>query len=629
MADVMSTAVSGLLAFQRALDTTSQNIANAATPGYSRQRVELATRPAQPYGSGWIGSGVQIATVARVYDSFLATQVRSSASSLARYDTIATAAGRLDNVLGDSSHGVAAAFQNFVNAFHDVASDPSSATSRQALLSQAEVFVSQMASYDNRMRSFAADVNEQLRAGTAAVSALASSLAQLNGQITEAYGRTGQPPNDLLDQRDRLIDELSRHVDVSVVGQEDGSANIFIGTGQPLVVGRIATSLGVAPDPFDPTRLTVAVRSNGATIDLASQVSGGSLGGLLEFRAQVLDPARDALGKVAAGIAEVINGQHMQGMTLTGAMGAEFFAIGTPTVLASTANTGESSLTAQIGAAGDLTGSDYILEYTGSWELRNATSGAPLAMSGSGTAADPFVADGLSLVVAGGAPAPGDRFRIEPTRDLIDGLALRISDPAAIAAASPVRSTAAASNLGSGAIAAPVVTDAAQPALRTTVTIEFTGASAYTVNGSGPFAYVPGADIEMNGWRAQLTGAPAAGDRFTVSDNTGGVGDNANLMAMIGALESPSLGGGTTSIGDAATQLVARIGMQTAQAQANRDAFDVVHQQDVAAQQAVSGVNLDEEAANLIMLQQAYQAAAQLIAVAQSMFDSLLDATRR
>lgn len=628
MADVMSSAVSGLLAFQRALDTTSQNIANAATPGYSRQRVELSTRPAQPFGSGWIGSGVQISTVARVYDSFLATQVRSSASSLARYDTIATAAGRLDNVLGDSSHGVATAFQDFLNAFHDVASDPSSATSRQALLSQAEVFVGQLASYDSRMRSFAADINAQLQTGTAAVSALAASLAQLNGQITEAFGRTGQPPNDLLDQRDRLVDELSRHVDVSVVSQEDGSANIFIGTGQPLVVGRTATTLAVAADPFDPTRLNVAVRSNGATIDISSQVGGGSLGGLLEFRAQILDPARDALGKVAAGIVEVVNGQHAQGMTLTGTMGADFFAIGAPTVLAATGNAGSSSLSAQISGAAGLTGSDYILEYTGSWELRSATSGALITMSGSGTAADPFTADGLRLVVSG-APAPGDKFRIEPTRDVIDGLALRIDDPAAIAAASPVRSTAAATNLGSGVLAAPVVTDAGAAALRSTVTIEFVSDSTYTVNGSGPFAYVPGADIEMNGWRAPLTGAPAAGDRFTVSDNTGGIGDNANLMAIIQALESPSLGNGTTSIGDAATQLVSRIGMQTAQAQANRDAFDVVHQQDVAAQQSVSGVNLDEEAANLIMLQQAYQAAAQLIAVAQSMFDSLLDATRR
>lgn len=629
MADVMSTAVSGLLAFQRGLDTTSQNIANAATPGYSRQRVELATRPAQPYGSGWIGSGVQVSTVARVYDSFLAAQVRSSASSLARYDTIATAAGRLDNVLGDSSHGVTAAVRNFINAFHDVASDPSSATARQALLSQAEVFIGQMSGYDSRLRGFAADINQQLQDGAAAVSALASNLAQLNGQITEAWGRTGQPPNDLLDQRDRLIDELSQHVDVSVVTQEDGAANVFIGTGQPLVVGRTATTLGVAADPFDPARLTIAVRSQGVPIDLSSQVSGGSLGGLLEFRAQVLDPARDALGRIAAGIVEAINGQHAQGMTLTGAMGGEFLAIGTPTVLASTGNTGGASLTAQVSAAAALTGGDYILEFTGSWELRHAASGAPVAMTGSGTAADPFVADGLSVVVAGGAPAPGDRFRIEPTRDLVDGLALRIGDPAAIAAASPVRAAAAAGNAGSGVLAAPVVLDATHPALRSTVTIEFTSASQYTLNGSGPFAYVPGADIVMNGWRAQLDGTPAAGDRFTVSDNTGGIGDNANLMAIIGALESPALGGGTTSVGDAATQLVARIGTQTAQAQANRAAFEVVHQQDVAAQQAVSGVNLDEEAANLIMLQQAYQAAAQLIAVAQSMFDSLLDATRR
>jgi len=625
----MSTAVSGLLAFQRGLDTTSQNIANAATPGYSRQRVELATRPAQPYGSGWIGSGVQISTVARVYDSFLAAQVRSSASSLARYDTIATAAGRLDNVLGDSSHGAAAAVRNFINAFHDVASDPSSATARQALLSQAEVFVGQMSGYDSRMRSFAADINQQLQDGAAAVSALAANLAQLNGQITEAHGRTGQPPNDLLDQRDRLIDELSKQVDVSVVTQDDGAANVFIGTGQPLVVGRTATTLGVAADAFDPARLTVAVRSQGASIDLSSQVSGGSLGGLLEFRAQVLDPARDALGRIAAGIVEAINGQHARGITLTGAPGGEFLALGTPTVLASAGNTGGASLSAQISAASALAGGDYILEFSGSWELRHAASGAPVAMTGSGTAADPFVADGLSLVVAGGAPAPGDRFRIEPTRDLIDGLALRIGDPAAIAAAAPVRAAAAAGNAGSGVLGAPVVSDASHPALRSAVTIEFTSAATYTVNGSGSFAYVPGADIELNGWRAQLTGEPAAGDRFTVSDNTGGIGDNANLMAMIGALESPSLGGGTTSIGDAATQLVSKIGMQTAQAQANRDAFDVVHRQDVAAQQSVSGVNLDEEAANLIMLQQAYQAAAQLIAVAQSMFDSLLDATRR
>lgn len=627
MADVMSTAVSGLLAFQRGLDTTSQNIANAATPGYSRQRVELATRPAQAYGSGWIGAGVQVTTVARIYDSFLAAQVRSSASSLARYETIATEAGRLDNVLGDASSGLAASFQELVNAFQEVASDPASMTARQVLLSKAGIFADQLAGYDSRMRGFAAEVNTRLTDGAASVSSLAESLAKLNTQIVDGYGRTGQPPNDLLDQRDRLIDELSSYVDVSVVTQDDGSANVYVGTGQPLVVGSTATALTVARDTFDPTQLNVAIRSNGATIDISPQVTGGSLGGLLEYRDRILAPARDALGKVAAGIVDIVNGQHTRGLTLTGAMGAEFFAIGDPTVLAASGNAGSATVTAAITDAGTLTGDDYFLEFSGSWQLRSATSGAPVAMSGSGTVADPFIADGLSFTIAN-APAIGDRYRIEPTRDLIGGFALTIGDPASIAAAVPVRAAAGSANSGTGTISRPAVANASDPSLRSLVTIEFTSPTAYTVNGAGPYAYSPGADIAVNGWSVRIDGAPAAGDRFTVSDNTGGRGDNGNLLAMIGALEAPSLGGGTTSIAEAATRLTARIGTETSQAQANRDAFTVVHDQDVAARQAVSGVNLDEEAANLIMLQQAYQAAAQLIAVAQSMFDSLLDAAR-
>lgn len=627
MANVMSTGVSGLLAFQRALDTTSQNIANVATPGYSRQRVELATRPAQAYGNGWVGSGVQVTTIARVYDSFLATQVRSSASSLSHYDTIATEAERLDNVLGDSKTGLATSYQNLINAFQDVANDPSSVTSRQVLLSQAKIFSDQLAGYDDRMRTFDSEINARLQTETSAVSTLAESLAKLNGQISEAYGRTGQPPNDLLDQRDLVIDEISKYVDVTVVGQENGSSNVFIGTGQPLVVGNVATKLSVTPDQYDPTRLTVAVSSqNGTKIDVASQMSGGSLGGLLEYRSQILDPARDALGKVAAGIVSIVNEQHSQGITLSGAMGGQFFSMGSPTVLAAT-NNSSTTASATITSATALTGNDYILEYTGSWQLRNATTGATVPMAGTGTALDPFTADGLSITV-GSSPAVGDKFRIEPTRDLIDGLKLDITDPTAVAAASPVRTAASTGNTGSGTISPPRVLDASNGDLRDPVTIAFTSATTFTANGNS-YTYTPGQNIDVNGWRVQINGAPAAGDQFTVADNSTGTGDNSNLLAMISALESPSLNGGTTSVADASTQLVAKIGTQTSQAQANRDAFEVVHDQDVSAQQSVSGVNLDEEAANLIMLQQAYQAAAQLISVAQQMFDSLLDATRR
>jgi flagellar hook-associated protein 1 FlgK len=628
MADVMSTAVSGLLAFRRGLDTTSHNIANATTAGYSRQRLELATRPAQAYGSGWIGAGVDVASVARVYDSFLATQARSSASSLARYDTIATEAERLDNVLGDSKTGLSAAFQKLVNAFQEVANDPSSTTSRQALLSQADIFTKQLTGYDGRMRTFATEINNRLQSGAAEVSSLAGSLAKLNTQIVDAYGRSGQPPNDLLDQRDRLIDELSALMDVSVVTESNGAANVYIGTGQPLVVGSTATALTVAPDPYDPTRLNIAIQPNGTPIDISPQVTGGSLGGLLEYRSQVLDPAREALGKVAAGVVAVVNGQHTQGLTLTGALGAPFFTLGSPTALAAAGNGGNASVAVSIADAGSLTGRDYILEFAGAWQLRDALSGATVALSGTGTPVDPFTADGLSIVV-GNTPAAGDRFRIEPTRDLVSGLGVAIRDPAAVAAASPVRTTAASANTGTGTISRPAVTNAGDAALRSSVTIEFTSATTYSVNGAGSFTYTPGAAIAMNGWSVSIDGAPAVGDQFTVADNAGGSGDNSNLLAMLGALESPALGGGTLSIAAAATQLTAGIGTQTAQAQANRDAFTVVHDQDLAAQQSVSGVNLDEEAANLIMLQQAFQAAAQLISVAQSMFDSLLAATRK
>lgn len=628
MADLMRTAVSGLLAFQRALDTTSHNIANVATEGYSRQRVDLGTRPAQAYGNGSIGSGVQVTTVQRVYDAFLATQMRGSASDLSRYDTLATEAERLDNVLGSSTTGLATALQNFINAFQDVANEPSSITARQVLLSQAEVFAGQLRGYDDRLRTFASEINSRLGAETAQITTISQGIAQLNGQIKDAFGRTGQPPNDLLDQRDKLVLELAQFVDVKVVSQEDGTANVFIGSGQPLVVGQTASKLTTSVDLYDPTRLNVAMQTAAGTVDVSAQISGGSLGGLMEYRATLLDPARDSLGQIAAGLTSAVNAQHANGIDLNGDQGGDFFTLGSPTVLGARANTGTGTVAATLTDANALTGRDYVLEYSGTWQLRDASTGTAVPMTGAGTAGDPFRAAGLAFVV-GGTPANGDKYRIEPTRDLIGGLEVAIEDAAEVAAASPVSTAAGAGNTGAGRISKPMVLDAGNADLRTTSTIEFLSATTYSINGAGSFTYTPGADIDINGARIQISGSPAVGDTFTIADNATGVGDNSNLLAMIRTLESASLNGGTTSLAEAAGQLVSRIGSQTSAAQSNRDAFEIVHEQDVAAQQSVSGVNLDEEAANLIMMQQAYQAAAQMIAVAQQMFDTLLNATRR
>lgn len=629
MTDLLSTAVSGLRAFQRALDVTSQNIANAATDGYSRQRVELATRQAQAYGNGYVGTGVNVVSVRRVYDDFLVAQLRGSGSAYARLDSFASSAERVDNLLGDSGTGLSATLQNLAQAFHGVANSPASTPARQSLLSQANVFVQRMQGYDSRLRALDAETDARVATETVAINTLGEGISRLNAEIDEAYGRMGQPPNDLLDQRDKLIDELSTHIDVSAVAQGNGVVNVFVGTGQPLVVGSVASRLVTAADPFDASRRGVALSTPSGPADITSQLTGGTLGGLLDFRREMLDPVRDELGRIAVAATDLLNSEHGKGIDLRGALGAELFGTGDVLTLPARANTGSAGVTVTRTDATALTGGNYILDYTaGGWALRDAASGVSKALTGSGTALDPYRAEGLSIVVSGAA-AVGDRFQLQPTRGAIDGLRLLIGDPAKIAAATPVATGAALANRGAATIGAATVLDASNAQLRSPVTIEFLSPASYSINGAGSYAYTSGGDIDANGWRVQISGTPVAGDRFEVTDNSAGTGDNGNMRSLLASLDGPRLNSGTTSVNGAIGSLIARVGIETQQAQVNRDAQDVIHTQDKAAVDSVSGVNLDEEAANMLRMQQAYMAAAQLISTASTVFESLLAATRR
>jgi flagellar hook-associated protein 1 FlgK len=278
---------------------------------------------------------------------------------------------------------------------------------------------------------------------------------------------------------------------------------------------------------------------------------------------------------------------------------------------------------------GALTEADYQLQFSaGTWTARRLDTGATVTLTGTGTVGDPLRADGLAIVVSG-TPLAGDRFVVRPTRSAAAGMDVLISDPGRLAAAAPIRTATNAANTGNGLISAGSVTDATNPALRNTVTIQFLSATTYSVNGAGTFAYTSGAPININGWSAQISGAPAVGDTFTISDNSSGAGDNRNALALVDALRRPVLDGGTTSIDAASSSLVGSIGVATRQVQASRDAQAIVQQEAVDSRDSISGVNLDEEAANLLRYQQAYQAAAQLIRVASTMFDSLLAATNR
>jgi len=628
VADILSTGISGLRAFQRALDVTSHNIANVSTPGYSRQRVELQTREAERYGSGFLGTGVQVSTVARSYDDLLATQMRGATSSSSRLDVYASKAQVLNNLFADSSTGLSASLQRFTNAVQGVSNDPTSTAARQVLISEAQGLTQRLNTYDSRLQDVNAEINARLGGEASTVTSIASSIAQLNGQIVSAQ-TSGQAPNDLLDARDQQLATLSEHLNVQVVKQDDGAWNVFVGNGQSLVLGNQSAKLVAQRDSQDPSRLVIAYQAGSTTSDMSSTLSGGSLGGLLDFRREMLEPARNQLGQIAIAVATAANAQHREGMDLQGNMGGDLFALGDVGVLPRNGNAGGATVAVTRTSTGALTASDYILEYSGAaWSARRADTGAAVPLGGTGTALDPFTADGLAFVV-GGAPVAGDSFKIMPTAGAIHGMSVLITEPAKIAAAAPIRSSASLANSGSGTISAGEVLDATNPALRNGVSISFIDATHYSVNGAGSFAYTPGGNIDVNGWRAAISGAPAAGDTFTMASNAGGVGDNRNMLAMMQSLSQGILSGGTESINGAVSRFVGGIGVSTNQAQVGAEAQQVILQDTQSAVDTVSGVNLDEEAANMLRYQQAYQAAAQVIRITQDMFDTLLRATQR
>src|SRR5579863_4772533 len=280
MSDLLSTSVSGLLAFQQALDVTSNNIANAATPGYSVEQANLAENPPTQTGSGFVGTGVNVQSITRTYDELLAGQVRSSQSSYSSFNTFGTQAAQIDNLLSNSSTGLTASLQSFVNAWQTVANSPPSTAQRQVLLSQAQSLTQQLQNYNSQLSTYGANVETQIGSDVSQINTLASGIAKLNGQIAAALG-SGQTPNALMDQRDSMIDQLSQYVTVNTATQSDGSMNVYIGTGQALVTGSGAQTLAASQNPYNATEHDIGIVSGGNTADVTAEITGGSLGGLL------------------------------------------------------------------------------------------------------------------------------------------------------------------------------------------------------------------------------------------------------------------------------------------------------------------------------------------------------------
>jgi len=630
MADLLSTSVSGLLAFQQALDVTSNNIANASTPGYSVETANLTELPGQATAGGYVGSGVTVDGITRSYSELLAQQVRGSQASYSSLNTLATQATQVDNLLSASSTGITSGLQSFVNALQTVSGSPSSSAARQALLSQAQALAQQLTGYDAQISQYGSTLEQQISGDVTQVNTLASGIASLNTQIANDLAGTGQAPNQLMDQRDNLIDQLSQYVSVNTASEPNGMLDVYVGTGQAVVTGGTAQQLSTLPNQYNASELDIGITSGGGTADVTSEITGGELGGLIASRTQVLDPAQNALGQISVALATIVNQQQAAGMDQTGAAGQPMFTVGGVQTLASSANTGNATLTVTRTSLSALTSDDYTLRYSGAaWQLQDATTGQAVALSGAGTSASPFQAAGISIIV-NGAPAAGDSFLVQPTAAATAGLAVAFTDPSQIAAASLAQTGVGAANTGTGTISAATVDPANW--VPDTYTLTFTAANQYQVTSSAGTVvatgtYSAGAPISFEGAQVSVNGAPASGDSFTVRASTAAdAGDNSNANALISALGAGSLGGGTTSLSGAANNLIARIGIITQQAQSNAAAQQSVNQDATTARSNISGVNLDDQAAKMLQYQQAYQAMAQVIQTSGQMFTSLITA---
>ncbi len=627
---IFNIGISGLQAAQAGLVTTGHNIANANTPGYTRQEVDFTNATPQATGSGFYGSGVSIVTVRRLYSQFLNTEVLSAGTQSSALDAYYSQIQQLDNIVADPTAGLSPALQDFFTAVQGLATTPNVASSRQALLSSAESLKSRFDVIDQRLHDLRDGVNDDIGATATEISNYATQIADLNQRIIVARGASGgQPPNDLMDQRDQLVALLNKDIRATVVTQDDGAYNVFIGSGQPLVAGVLSYSLGTLTDPLDSSKITIGYKTPTGMVQLPeATLTGGKLGGLLSFRSQTLDPAQNALGRVAIALTETFNAQHKLGQDLNGQLGGDFFSLGTSRVSGSLKNTGNAIISGTFDPANvaGLTTSDYQFSFDGTnYNLLRLKDGNVRTF-----ATLPQSVDGFTLTLASGAAAAGDSFLIRPTADGAQAFDVLISDPSKVAAAAPIRTAQAAANTGTGKVSAGSV-NAAGANLQQPVTITFTSPTTFNVTGTGTgtgnptgVAYTAGQDITFNGWKIQVTGAPATGDAFTVGPNTGGTGDNRNALLLAGLQTDKTLDGGTTSYQSAYAAFVSDVGTQTRQLQVTSQAQATVLTQATTAQQAQSGVNLDEEAANLIRFQQAYQASGKVLKIASTLFDTLL-----
>lgn len=660
MSNLLSIGVSGLSASQTALNTVGQNITNADTAGYSRQLTVQTNNAGMKTGTYFVGTGTTIADVRRVYSAYLTTQMQTSTTLNADAQTYLAQTNQVNSLLSDSTTGLSTVLQNFFASVQTASSSPTDAASRQLVLTQAENLTQRFNSVSTQLSAQNDYVNAQMESISKQVNTLASSVASYNQAISDASG-SGSVPNDLLDKRDQAVTELSNLVGVTVV-QQDNNYNLYLGTGQQLVVGNNVAKLEAIPNPNNPTQDILKLTSNSASIDVTSVVTGGQLGGLLRYRSDILQPTQNEIGRMAIVLADSINTQLEQGIDLDGQFGTSLFKdVNDPSVvsqrsLASGLNTGTSNLNVSIDDSSALTISDYKVTFTSDtdYSVTRLSDGKNL---GSGNLSDdPATSfDGFSISKQDvGNIAQGDTFTVIPTRTGSSNIAVSMSDSNDLAFATPVSGTTTTSNYGSGTITAPALTTdlsnsdgaALKASIQASLPVKLVfgaasgGTQGYTVydasgNSLSVGSIIPGQENNLSltigspsfSFTTTVNGSPGSGDSFTFSFNESGAADNRNAQNIVSLQTAKTVGknaGGGMSITGAYSSLTETVGAKTNQADLDAKATSAVLTQATNSRDSLSGVNLDEEAANLVKFQQYYTASSQIIKAAQQTFDTLI-----
>ncbi|WP_285425829.1 flagellar hook-associated protein FlgK [Pseudomonas sp. efr-133-TYG-103a] len=675
---LISIGLSGLNASSAAMTTIGNNTANVDTLGYSRQQVMTTAGAQQNIGVGFIGTGTTLSDVRRIYNGFLNTQVQTSTSLNSDAQAYLGQASKLDSILSDSSTGISSVMANFFTSLQKLSTTPTGSAERSDFLKSASALSGRFNAISTQLKDQNAGINSQLTTLTGQVNSLASSIADLNSQITQAKA-TGNQPNSLLDARDEAVRQLNDLVGAKVV-ETNGNYDIYIGTGQPLVTGSKANTLSASPSDSDPSVYSLKLNYQNSTVDVTSVVTGGTIGGLVRYRSDVLQPATAELGRLALVVSDEINSQLGQGVDANGAFGSNLFnSINDPSLLTqrSLANknndTTSGNFAVSITDANALTTNDYQVTFGtgGQYSVKRLPDGKDM---GSFNTADPApVIDGFSLKF-NGSSAEGDSFKISPTKTGADGIKTVMTDTKSLAMAAPLTGSTGTIK-GTGTFTQPVLAttsniydstakadlqsaisgampmrlvmgDVAADGSQSYKLLDSTGQPVLDKSGNAVGGLiVPGSNNDLTldiGYtdsanaaqsfkiNISVAGKPASGDTYSIAMTGAGSSDNRNAQSLLGLQTKQtvdtSAGNGTgMSMSDANAKLISTVGSQANQAKSDAAATSAVLDQAKSSRDSVSGVSLDEEAANLVKYQQYYTASSQIIKAAQAIFSTLIN----